>query len=347
MKRIKIAGRTIGSGYPCFIVAEAGVNHNGNVDLAKKLIDAAKKAGADAVKFQMFSAEKLVTNAAPKAEYQRKGIGETQREMLKKLELGKNDFRILKKYAEKSKIIFLATPFDEENADFLTRLGVPAIKIGSGDLTNLPLLEHVARKNKPIILSTGMGTMQEVREAVDKIKKSGNEKIILLHCVSSYPARLEDSNLRAIQTMEKTFYLPVGYSDHTLGITAGVAAVALGACLIEKHFTLDKKLPGPDHKASLEPDELEAMVARIREVERAMGSWAKRPTKDEDAIKKVVRKSIVAKVNIPMGTVITGEMLELKRPGTGLGPKYLEKVVGKMAKKNIRADELVTLKKLA
>lgn len=344
---IRIGSRRVGENQPVFIVAEAGVNHNGSVRLAKKLIDAAKNAGADAVKFQMFSAEKLVTKTAAKATYQKKVSGATQYEMLKKLELSKNDFRTLKRHAEKLGLIFFVSPFDEEAADFLDELNVPAFKIASGELTNLPFLEYVARKNKPIILSTGMSTLQEVKEAINTIKRTANKKIILLHCVSNYPAKLEDSNLKAIQTMKKSFNLHVGYSDHTLGITASIAAAALGACIIEKHFTLNRKLPGPDHKTSLEPDKLGEMVVRIREVEKALGDGIKRPTKSEEAVRNVVRRSIVARVNIPRGAVITEDMLELKRPGTGLGSRYLKKVIGKKTKKDIMADELVTLEKLS
>lgn len=343
---IRIGSRRVGEKQPVFIVAEAGVNHNGSVRLAKKLIDAAKNSGADAVKFQMFSAEKLVTKTAAKATYQKKVSGRTQYEMLKKLELSKNDFRALKKYAEKLGIIFLTSPFDEEAVDFLDELSVPAFKIASGELTNLPFLEYVARKNKPIILSTGMSTLREVKEAVDTIKRTANKKIILLHCVSNYPARLDDGNLRAIQTMKKSFNLPVGYSDHTLGITASIAAAALGACLVEKHVTLDKNLPGPDHKSSVDPDELRELVQRVREVEKVLGSAEKKPAKNEIEIKLIARKSIVAKRDIKRGTVITRAMLTCKRPGDGLAPKFLDKMVGKIARAAIKKDEKITWKKI-
>ncbi len=343
---VRLGSRLVGEKQPVFIVAEAGVNHNGSVRLAKKLIDMAKNAGADAVKFQMFSAEKLVTKTAAKAAYQKKVSGKTQYEMLKKLELSKSEFRALKKHADKVGITFLVSPFDEEAVDFLDGLGVPAFKVASGELTNLPFLEYVARKNKPIILSTGMSTLQEIKEAVATIKKTANKKIILLHCVSNYPAKLEDSNLKAIHTMKKSFNLPVGYSDHTIGISASIAAAALGACLIEKHFTLDKNLPGPDHRASAEPDELKELVRRVREVEAVLGSAEKKPAKSEIEIKLIARKSIVAKTNIKKGTIITKAMLTCKRPGDGLAPKFLDKVVGRVAKTDIKKDEKITWKKI-
>jgi len=342
---MRIGNRVIGDGRHVFVIAEAGVNHNGQVNLAKKMIDAAKKAGADAVKFQVFKAGEIVTKTAGKATYQ-KGVGKSQYEMLKKLELTEDEFRQLATYAKRKNIIFLASAFDRKSVNLLDELNVPVFKIPSGEITNFPLLDHIAKKGKPIILSTGMSTSQEVKEALDVLKRGGARDVVLLHCVSAYPAEIEEVNLRAMEALKRRFKLPVGFSDHTLGISVPIAAAALGAVVIEKHFTLDKKLPGPDHKASLGPDELGEMVVRIREVEKALGDGVKRPTKSEVAIKKVVRKSIVAKVNIPKGTVITGEMLELKRPGTGLGPKYLEKVIGKRAKKNMRADELVTLEKL-
>jgi len=268
-KKIKIANKLIGNGEPVFIIAEAGVNHNGNINLAKKLIDIAKKAGADAVKFQTWLTEEIVTKDAEGAEYQMKTANakETQYEMLKKLELSQNDFRELKKYADKKKIIFLSTPDEEKSADFLFKLDVPAFKIGSGEVTNLPYLKHIAKKKKPIILSTGTATLNEVKEAVNTIKKAGNDKIVLLHCTTNYPCPLEEVNLRAMSTLKKEFALPVGHSDHTLGIIVPIMATTLGATVIEKHFTLDKNLPGPDHKASLEPNELREMVKIIRDTE--------------------------------------------------------------------------------
>jgi len=346
-RNIRILDRVIGSGEPCFVIAEAGVNHNGEFRLAKKMVDAAKKSGADAIKFQVFRAERVVTKTAEKAAYQKKRTGKgSQYEMLKKLELSEEEFMKLAAHAKKKNIIFLASAFDEESVALLDELKVPAFKVPSGEITNFPLLRHIARKRKPIILSTGMSTLSEVAEALKMIKKEGVKEIALLHCVSDYPAKAEEMNLGAMQTLRCEFRLPVGLSDHTLDTTVPIAAVALGANIIEKHFTLDRKLLGPDHRASLEPSEFGKMVARIREVEKALGNRIKKPTKSEEAIKKAVRKSIVARVNIPAGTVIAEHMLDFKRPGTGLEPKCLKKVVGKRAKKHIKADELVTFEKL-
>ena len=341
-RKAGIGNKLVGEGEPCFIIAEAGVNHNGNVDLAKKLIDVAKKAEVDAVKFQTFKTEEVVTQSAGKAEYQKVTTEEeSQFEMIKRLELTEKDFAELFACAQKKEILLLSTPFDEGSVDLLDELGVPAFKIGSGEITNFPLLKHIARKGKSIILSTGMSTLGEIEEALEVIREEGVEDIILLHCVTSYPARLEDMNLKAMETLRHTFKLPVGLSDHTLGITIPIAAVALGACVIEKHFTLDKNLPGPDHRASLEPEELKQMVKAIRDVEKALGNGIKRPTKDEEENKRVIRRSIVAKVDIPKGAVITEELLDVKRPGTGIEPKYIEKIAGAKTKVSIRKDEVV------
>ena len=346
-KTIIIGNRSIGATPPCFIIAEAGVNHNGSLKLAKKLIEAAKRAGADAVKFQVFSAEALIAKTAEKAEYQKRATGKgTQYEMLKKLELSENDFEKLARCAKRKGLIFLASAFDVKGVDLLDRLEVPALKIPSGEITNLPLLKYIAGKGKPIILSTGMSTLGDVEEALEVIRKEGTNDIILLHCVSNYPAKVEEVNLRAMETLRCVFGLPVGLSDHTVSITIPIAAAAMGAAIIEKHFTLSRKLPGPDHKASLEPKELEEMIMRIREVEKALGDGIKRPTKSEEFIKKTVRRSIVARVRIPKGTVIAEHMLDLKRPGAGLEPRHLKEVIGKRAKKDIEADELITFEKL-
>lgn len=348
MKTVSIAGRLIGEGKPCFIIAEAGVNHNGDIKLAKKLIDVAQKVGANAIKFQTFKAEDLVTKSAEKAEYQKETTGSegTQFEMIKKLELTERDFKELFVYAQEKGILFLSSPFDKESADLLDELGVATFKVPSGEITNFPLLKHIARKMKPIILSTGMATLEEVKEALDVIKEEGEEEIILLHCVSSYPAKIEDMNLKAMETLGNTFRLPVGLSDHSLGITIPIAATALGACVIEKHFTLDKNLPGPDHRASLEPEELKQLVTTIRDVEKAMGNGVKRPTKNEEENKKVARRSIVARVDIPRDTIITEEMLDIKRPGTGLEPKYINTIVGRKVKKHIKSEEPISLAKI-
>lgn len=349
MKTLKIAGKLIGEGAPCFIIAEAGVNHNGDIKLARKLIDAAIEAGADAVKFQTFEAEELVTTSAEKAGYQKQttGADETQLEMLKKLELPARDFKSLSDYARKKGTIFLSTPFDKGSADLLDRLGAPAFKIGSGEITNFPLLKHIAGKHKPVILSTGMSTLDEVSEAVEVLLKEGSGEIALLHCVSCYPARIGDTNLKAMDTLKRTFNLPVGFSDHTTGMTAALGAVALGANIIEKHFTLNKDLPGPDHRASLEPAELKEMVEAIREIESALGDGIKRPVKGEEETRKAARRSLVARVNIPAGAVITADMLDIKRPGTGLEPKMMNLVVGKKAKKPVACGDVITRDKLA
>jgi N-acetylneuraminate synthase/N,N'-diacetyllegionaminate synthase len=345
MQRIKIGKTCIGENCPVFIIAEAGVNHNGSLKIAKQLIDAAKDAGADAVKFQTFKTENVITRNAEKAKYQKDSgaEGETQFDMVKKLELSAHEFRELSDYCWKKGIMFLSSPFDIESVDLLADIGVPAFKIASGEITNFPLMKRVAEKGKPIILSTGMSSLDEVAEAVEFLRKAGSGEIILLHCTSEYPAKFGDVNLRAMATMKNAFGLPVGFSDHTPGIVAPIAAAALGACIIEKHFTLDKGLPGPDHKASLSPDELKRMVLGIRNVEKAMGDGKKEPRNGEEEIRKVARKSIVAAVPIIKGQVIKEVMLAIKRPGTGLEPKKIALVVGKIAKRNISADEMISL----
>ena len=343
MKKVKVSNKLIGEEEPCFIIAEAGVNHNGDVNLAKKLIDIAKDAGVDAVKFQTFKAENVVTKNAEKAEYQKEtaAIGELQYDMIKKLELTEEDFKELADYAKKKDIIFLSSPFDRESVDLLDEISVPAYKVPSGEITNFPLLKHIAKKGKPIILSTGMATLGEIEDALRVIREVGVDDVVLLHCVTSYPAKIEDVNLRVIETLKHAFKLSVGFSDHTHGITVPIAAVSLEAVVIEKHFTLDNNLPGPDHKSSLEPDELKEMVVAIRDVEKALGDGIKRPTKEEEEIKKVARRSIVAKVDILEGTVITEDMLNIKRPGTGISPSKLNDVLRKKAIKNIKKDEIL------
>jgi len=321
-----------------FIIAEIGVNHNGSLRLAKKLVEAAAAAGADAVKFQTFKAEELATKNAPSASYQRAG---SQYEMLKALELSEPQLRELFKYCKRKKVGFLSTPFDLKSAEFLARLGVRAFKVSSGDLTNLPLLRALARYSKPLILSTGMATLAEVKAAVAAIRSAGNQKITLLHCVSSYPARSEEVNLRAMDTLKQAFSLPAGYSDHTLGIEVAIAATARGAEIIEKHLTLDRGLSGPDHRTSAEPDEFRALVRAIRKVESALGDGKKVPQKSEREIMRVARKSIVARENIIKGEKIKGSMLAIKRPGTGIRPRYFNKLIGQVARRNIRQDQIL------
>jgi N-acetylneuraminate synthase/N,N'-diacetyllegionaminate synthase len=348
VKKIRIGDRLLGESEPTFIVAEIGVNHNGSVNRARKLIDAAKSAGADAVKFQAYKTERIVTKYAEKAKYQKETTDpkKSQYDMLKKLELKDADFVELHRYAKKRSIIFLSSAFDEESVDLLAGLDVSAFKVPSGETTNFPLLRHIAEKKKPIILSTGLSTLDEIGEVIRVMEEKGVEDIVLLHCVTSYPAKAEDVNLRVMDFLKRSFGCPVGFSDHTLGISIPIAATALGAVLIEKHFTLDKKMSGPDHRASLEPDEFKQMVTAIRDVEKAMGDGIKRLTKGEEQIKKAARRSVVARVKIRKGTVIRENMLDLKRPGTGLEPKDLSKILGKKAKKDILADELITLEKL-
>lgn len=339
---IKIAAKRIGQNQPCFIIAEAGVNHNGSVRLACRLVDAAAKAGADAVKFQTFKAEKLVTRSARQAAYQARNTGkvESQYDMLKRLELSAAAHRALSSYCRRKKIIFLSTPFDEESADLLEALNVSAFKIGSGELTNLPFLSYVARKGKPMVISTGMATFAEVKKAINAVRRAGNRQIVLLHCVSSYPAEARWANLRAIQSMQKKFGLPVGYSDHVIKNEPALAAVALGACVIEKHFTIDRALSGPDQKLSLEPDELKQLISGIRTVELALGNGIKKPVQEEKPVAKLVRRSLVAACDIPSGTKLAKKHIAIKRPGTGLAPVMISKLVGRETRRFIKQGTL-------
>lgn len=332
MKKIKLGGGWIGEGEPCFIIAEAGSNHDGKLEIAKRLIKAAKDAGADAIKFQTFKAEKL---ASPKYA---KGMHKS----LEKYELKAEWHAQLKKYADELAIVFLSTPFDEGSVDLLDKIGVPAFKVASGDLTHLPLLGYIAKKRKPMIVSTGGGSLGEVEEAINAIRNHGNNEIILMHCVSNYPAKIEDANIRAMITMRDTFHLPVGYSDHSLGSLVPLGAVALGACIIEKHFTLDRSLPGPDHPFAMEPDELKEMIIQIRNTEKALGSPIKKRTKSEDGVYKRARRSIFARRNIPKGTKITQDMVAILRPSVGLQPKFLDNVIGRKSKMDIKAHTSIT-----
>ena len=324
-----------------FIIAEAGVNHNGSLDLACQLIDVAKDAGADAVKFQTFKAGNVVSKLADKAEYQKKTTGsdKSQLEMIKKLEISFDNFIKLKKYCDKKGIMFLSTPFDHQSIDFLYDL-IDIYKIPSGEIINYPYLKHIAAKNKPIIMSTGMASLGEVEEAINTIRSVNSKaEISLLHCTTNYPTPYEEVNLKAMQTLADAFKLPVGYSDHTLGIEVPIAAVAMGAKLIEKHFTLDKKLPGPDHKASLEPHELKAMVKAIRNIEKSLGDGIKKPNKSEIEIIKVARRSLIATRDIKAGEIIKESDVAIKRPGTGILPKFKEIVIGMRIINDIKQDE--------
>jgi len=344
VRQVEIAGHRIGPGQPCFIIAEAGVNHNGNFDLAQQMVEVAARCGADAVKFQTFKAERLVAPNAPKAGYQLRATltDESQFEMLRRLELSAAAHRELMHHCQKQGLLFMSTPFDEESADLLQDLGVALFKIPSGEITNLPFLAHVGCKGRPMIVSTGMSSLEEVAAAVRTIEEAGNRDLILLHCVSDYPANPADANLRAMSTMSETFHVPVGYSDHTPGIEVALAAVAMGACVIEKHFTLDRNLPGPDHRASLEPGELAALVRGIRIVEAALGHGRKEPAASEASAAAVARRSIVAAHDIPAGARLTGDMLTIKRPGTGLAPAMRSHLVGRIAAQDIPTNTILT-----
>ena len=329
------------------IIAEAGVNHNGNIETAKKLIDAASDAKVDYVKFQTFKANKLVTKSAQKASYQNKNIGnnEGQLQMLKKLELSEEDHIELIDYCNTKNIKFLSTAFDADSIQLLKKLGITIGKIPSGEITNLPYLRHMSTTFPEIILSTGMTDMEEIEAAVDALIKAGTSKknITILHCNTEYPTPMIDVNLLAMLDIKKHFATQVGYSDHTLGIEVPVAAVALGATIIEKHFTLDRNLEGPDHAASLEPDELKKMVESIRNIEQALGDGVKKPSSSETKNKTAARKSIVAAKNINAGELFSEENLTVKRPGNGISPMQWDAVIGTKAKQDFKEDELIIL----
>ena len=327
-----------------FIIAEAGVNHNGDINLAKKLIDVAVEAGVDAVKFQTWKTELLVTKEAEQAEYQTENTGrnESQFDMLKRLELSYDEFRELKNYCDIKNIMFLSTPDEFESANFLCELQ-EIFKIGSGEITNLPYLRHIGKLNKKVILSTGMADIGEIEDALDVLVAAGTKKenITVLHANTMYPTPMEDVNLRAMQTIGNTFDIAYGYSDHTLGIEVDIAAVAMGASCIEKHFTLDKTMEGPDHKASLEPDELKAMVKAIRNIELALGSSVKKPSKSEKPNISIARKSIVANCTIQKGEKFSEDNLAVKRPANGINPMRWDEIVGTVSQKDYEVDELI------
>lgn len=333
-----------------FIIAEAGVNHNGSVRLAKRMIDAASCAGADAVKFQTFRADQLASRFALKAGYQRRSASgdEPQLGMLKRLELNVDAHRELIGHCRKARIMFLSSPFDLESIDLLDRLGLKVFKIPSGEITNAPYLKKIGRLGKKVILSTGMADLDEVGQALGILARSGTpgRDVTLLHCTTEYPAPYKNANLRAMLAMKEAFGVDVGYSDHTEGIDISIAAVALGAAVIEKHFTLDRGMKGPDQAMSLEPCQLKRLVEGIRNTEKAIGSGIKAPTGNEEKIKMFVRKSIVARTDISKGAKITDDLIDIKRPGTGIAPKYLDRVVGRRAKRDIRKDSLVRFQDL-
>ena len=332
---------------PILIIAEAGVNHNGDLALAKQLIDVAADAGADLVKFQTFSADRLATREAKKADYQSvtTGSAETQHQMLSRLELSANMHHELIAYCATRNIGFFSTGFDIESVDFLISLGINHFKIPSGEITNLPYLRHIGQFSKPVIISTGMATMGDIEAAIDVLVQAGTTRslITVLHCTTEYPTPMSEVNLHAMQSIQAAFGVAVGYSDHTSGIEVAIAAVVLGATVIEKHFTLDKSLPGPDHKASLEPDELKAMVSAIRNIEIALGDGIKRLTPSEARNKPVARKSLVASKAIKAGEVLSAENVTTKRPGTGISPMNFDAVMGRKAARDFAVDELIEL----
>jgi N,N'-diacetyllegionaminate synthase len=329
------------------IISEAGVNHNGDIELAKCLIDAAADAGADLVKFQTFNADRLTTQNAPKAEYQMQttGVAQSQFLMLRQLELTAEMHETLIAYSRSRKIRFFSTGFDIHSLNYLASLGAERFKIPSGEITNLPYLRHVGGFGKPVFLSTGMATLGEIEVALEVLETAGTQRtqITILHCNTEYPTPMQDVNLRAMCSIRDAFGVAVGYSDHTAGIEVPIAAVALGATVIEKHLTLDKNLPGPDQKASLEPDEFAAMVRAIRNIEQAMGDGIKRPSPSETKNKPIARKSLVAAKPILAGERFTAENVTIKRPGTGISPMRWDEVIGRVAARDIAADEMISL----
>lgn len=343
---VVIGGRRVGPGAPCLVIAEAGVNHNGDPETALALVRAAAQAGACAVKFQAFRADKLVSAEAPACAYQRRNLGgsPSQRDMLRALELDEAAHAACKALCEELGLLYLCTPFERESADFLESLGVAAYKISSGDLDNHPFLRHVAAKGRPMILSTGMARLGEVEAAVEAARGPG---LVLLQCTTEYPADPAQANLRAMATLATAFAVPAGLSDHTPGIEVALAATALGACVIEKHFTLDRSLPGPDHKASLDPEGLRALVRGVRLVEAALGDGVKRPSPQEAATARLVRKSLVAARDIPKGTILTEDMVTAMRPANGLPPGRLCAVIGRAAVRDIARHEPLSLDMLA
>jgi N-acetylneuraminate synthase len=324
-------------------IAEAGINHDGSLETARKMIDAAADAGADYVKFQSFKADKLVTPDALTSTYIDEGSheGESFRNLLMRLELSEDGHRELKRYCNSKDVKFLSTAFDTESFDFLLELGIDVVKVASGDLTNVPLLRHLASANLPMIVSTGMASLGEIEEAVNIVTREGNDKIVLMHCISWYPAEIKTTNLRYMETLGKAFGFPVGYSDHTLGINMSIAARALGAVVLEKHFTLNAKQFGPDHAASIEPDQMCALVRGIREVEFGLGETRRSFGEKELGQREVHRRSVVVKAPIKAGEVFTEVNLTIKRPGTGIKPKYWDGIIGKRANRDIKPEYLL------
>jgi len=335
-----LGGKPIGFSSKVFVIAEIGINHDGSVEQALKLIDAASDCGAEAVKFQTFRADRLMV-ATPDRLAQQTDGSETAYEMFRRLELSWEDHRKLKDHADRRGILFLSTPFDEESADFLDALGVPAFKVASSDLTHIPLLRHIACKGRPILLSTGMSFLAEVEEAVRTLRDCGARDIVLLHCVSSYPAPPESLNLRSIQTLRDHFHLPVGFSDHSQGTLFSLIAAALGARVLERHFTLDRNAPGPDHKASLDPGDLRALTTSLDSVEASLGNGDKRPSPIEEQGRQLSRRSIVAAADIRAHETIHPWMLTFKRPAGGLCPCEVDKVIGMRARRDLVRDSVL------
>lgn len=349
MKKLKIGERCVGDEERTYVVAEVSINHNGDLDLAKEMINEAKKCGVDAVKFQVFKAEEFVSDPSSTYTYRSQGKLNTESmlEIFKRYEFDAAEWKEIFRYCKNKNIEFFATPQNPSDLDFiLSIVDIPAIKVGSDDLTNLELLGYYAKKNKPIIISAGMAYLSEIEDAVNTIRSTGNNDLIVLHCVSSYPADAKEVNLRKILTIKQAFDVVVGFSDHTIGSTASVGAVVLGAKIIEKHFTLDKNLPGPDHWFSANPDEMKALVNEIRFIERALGSGVIEPTPKEFEMRKIARRSIVAVKNIAEGDVITKNMITVKRPGTGLPPTFINYIIGRKAKVDIKRNELITFDKI-
>ena len=343
---MKIGNRHIGEGSPCFIIAEAGSNHNRDFDTALKLVDVAVEAGADAVKFQIFSAATIYSKKTPMASYlTKKNLAEKDEslyDLIKKLEIPRHWTPDLMHYCQKKGIVFLSTPFDLAAVDELEQVGVEAFKVASFEITHLPMLKRISATGRPIVLSTGMANLDDIEVALDAIKSGGNSEVALLHCAIAYPPRFEDVNLRAMDTMKQAFQVPVGFSDHTMGYVTDVAAVARGACIIEKHFTLSRNQKGPDHPFSLEPEELKQMVVAIRQTEQILGSPVKRATAAEAELHRIARRSLVAACNIKAGTIITEEMLAVKRPGFGIPTRMMSVVVGREAAVDIEEDDILT-----
>lgn len=346
MNRIKISeGKYIGENEPCFIIAEAGINHNGDINIAKKMIDKAKECGVDAIKFQTFKAEEFISDINQTYTYESQGkeITESMFEMFKRYEFTKEHWIEIADYCSQQNIIFFSTPQNPSDLDFLMSIvDLPVIKVGADDLTNLELMSYYASKGKPMIISAGMAYISEIEDAVEAIRKEGNIELMILHCVSSYPAQAEEVNLKKMNTISQAFEVITGFSDHTIGTTASVGAVTLGAKIIEKHFTLDKNMEGPDHWFSSDVDELKKLVYDIKYIEKALGSSQVKPTKKEMQMRKVARRSIVAAKDISIGDVLTRELIAFKKPGTGIQPKLAKIIIGHKVRKTIKLNELIT-----